>query len=237
MNAIGGFQNGACEDCTSSKLSFVENRDTLRIRRSFTGRTINCREQTWWFSKVRLWGLYLIELICAENRDTLRIRKSFTRRTTNCREQTRWFSRVRLWELYLLNWSLWKIVTNSVLGGHLLRARVTVENKLGDFQECACEDFTLLSWSFAENRDILRIRRSFSTRTSNFHERLGGFQECTCEDCTWLNWSFVENRDTLRIRRSFTTRTSNCREKLSGFQKCACEDFTSLSWLWYLVEK
>jgi len=132
-----------------------------------------------------------------------------------------------------LNWSLQKIVTQSVIGGHLLGARLTVENKLGGFQKCACDDFTLLNWSFAEYRDTLRIRRPFSTRTSNFQETLGG---CACEDCTSLNWSFVENRDTLRIRRSFTTHTSDCWEKLSGFQKCACEDFTSLNWLWYLVE-
>ena len=36
-------------------------------------------------------------------------------------------------------------VTHSVLGSHLSRARVTVENKLGGFQECASEDFTLLN--------------------------------------------------------------------------------------------
>ena len=129
MNAIGGFQNGACEDCTSSKLSFVENRDTLRIRRSFTGRMINCREQTWWFSKVRLWGLYLIELIFAENRDTLRIRRSFTRRTTNCREQTRWFSRVRLWGLYLIE----QIFAENCDTLRIRKSFITVENKLGGF--------------------------------------------------------------------------------------------------------
>jgi len=102
MNAIGGFQKCACEDCTSLNWSFVENRDTLRIRRSFTTRTSNCREQTRWFSRVRLWGLYFIEQIFAENRDTLRIRKSFITRTSNCREQTRWFSKVRSWGLYLV---------------------------------------------------------------------------------------------------------------------------------------
>ena len=77
-------------------------------------------------------------------------------------------------------------MTHSVLGSHLSRARVTVENELGGFQECACEDFTLLDWSFAENRDTLRIRKLFSMRTNNFQERLGDFQECrgACEDCT-----------------------------------------------------
>ena len=131
---------------------------------------------------------------------------------------------------------LQKIVTHSVLGGHLQGARVTVEKELDGFQNCTREDFTLLNWSFAENCDTLRIRRSFSTHMSNFQERLGGFQECAYENCTSLNWSFVENRDTLRISRSFTTSASDCREKLSGFQKCACEDFTLLNWLLYLVE-
>ena len=101
MNAIGGFQKCACEDCTSLNWSFVENRDTLCIRKSFITRTSNCREQTPWFSKVRLWGLHLIEQIFVENRDKLRIKRSFTGRTSNCREQTRWFSKVRLWRFYL----------------------------------------------------------------------------------------------------------------------------------------
>ena len=49
---------------------FVENRDTLRIRSSvwFTTRTSKCREKTRWFSKVRLWGFDLTELIfCRES--------------------------------------------------------------------------------------------------------------------------------------------------------------------------
>jgi len=102
MNAIGVFQNCACEDCTSLNWSFVENRDTLCIRRSSTTRTSNCREQTGLFSKVHLWGLYFIKQIFAENRDTLRIRKTFITRTSDCRQQSRWFSKVRLWGLYLV---------------------------------------------------------------------------------------------------------------------------------------
>jgi len=61
------------------------------------------------------------------------------------------------------------------------------QKRLGGFQECACEDCTLLNRSFVENRDKLRIRRSFTTRTSNCREKLGGFQKCAREDFTSLN--------------------------------------------------
>jgi len=63
----------------------------------------------------------------------------------------------------------------------------------------------------------LRIRKSFTTRTSNCWEKLSGFQKCACEDFTSLNWLWylVENSDTLRIGSSvwFTTRASDYREK------------------------
>ena len=111
-------------------------------------------------------------------------------------------------------------MTHSVLSGHLSRARVTVENKLGGFQECSREDCTLLDWSFTENRDTLHIRRLFSRARVTSKKDSVVFNSALVRNVPhWLG-SFVKNRDTLRIRMSFSPRTSYYQKKLSGLHKC-----------------
>ena len=65
------------------------------------------------------------------------------------------------------------------------------EHSIGNFsggrktsgEHSRCCPMTIL----ADHRDTLRIRRSFTTRTSNCREKLGGIQKCACEDFTSPN--------------------------------------------------